>query len=204
MKKNNRGFTLIELSVAGFVMVILGVAVLGLQRVLTDTQLAGFVNYMNVDEANRSVSQLAREVRTMRPGQNGAYPLVVGTDTEIRFYSDIDFDGESELVRYSLNGAAITKGVIEPVGFPATYPQANEVTKNVAENVQNTGVPLFLYFNDGWPEDSVNNPLPTPVDLAAVSLVRISLSINVNPENAGGSTYSLSTNANIRTLKDNL
>ncbi len=204
MAKNNRGFTLIELSVAGFIMVVLGVGVLGLQRVLADTQLAGFVNYINVDEANSSVSMMAREIRTMRQGQNGAYPLVSGSDNEIKFYSDIDFDSESELVRYTLSGATLTKGVTEPVGFPATYPPANETTKIIAGNVQNATVPVFLYFNAGWPEDSTNNPLPTPVDLAEVRLVRISLSINVNPENAERSIYSLSTNVNIRTLKDNL
>lgn len=204
MKKNSRGFTLIELSVAGFVMVVLGIGILGLQKVLGDVQLLGFVNYTNVDEANYSVSQIAREVRTMRQGQNGAYPLISGSDNEIRFYSDIDFNGESDLVRYTLSGTTLTKGVIKPTGFPATYPLVNEITKVVAENVQNTGTPFFLYFNANWPGDSVNNPLPTPVGIAEVRLVRISLSINVNPENAERSLYSLSTNVSIRTLKDNL
>lgn len=199
-----RGFTLIELSVTGFIMVVLGTAILGLQKLLSDSQLIGFVNYTNVDEANYSVSQMAREIRTMRQGQNGAYPLVLATDNEIRFYSDIDFDGESDLVRYTLNGQTLTKGVIKPTGFPATYPPANEITRTITENVQNEGISLFLYFNDGWPKDSVNNPLPTPANIAEVSLVRITLNININPDNAEGSTYSLSTNANIRTLKNNL
>jgi len=200
----NKGFTLIELSVAGFVMVVLGIGVMGLQKILADSELAGFVNYVNVDEANYNVSQMAREIRTMRQGQNGAYPMVSGTDNEIRFYSDIDYDGVSELVRYTLDGTSLTKGTIEPIGFPATYPAANEVTKVLTENVQNAGIPLLLYFNDGWPEDAANNPLPTPVDLAEVRLVRISLNINVNPDNAERSIYSLSTNVSIRTLKDNL
>lgn len=200
----NKGFTIVEVSIAGLLMVTLGFGILGLQKILGDTQLLGFVNYTNIDEANFSLSQMAREMRTMRSGQNGAYAFISGTDNEIIFYSDIDFDDESERVRYWLDGTTLNKGVIEPEGFPATYPPENEIVKPLSENVEAGATPLFLYFNEDWPEDTVNNPLPTPVNIAEVRLVRISLDINVNPENAERSVYSLSTNVNLRMLKDNL
>src|SRR3989344_699915 len=79
-----RGFTIVEVSVAGLLMVVLGTAILGLQKVLIDTELLGFVNYTNVDEANFSLSQMAREMRTMRSGQNGAYAFIYGDNNEIR------------------------------------------------------------------------------------------------------------------------
>lgn len=198
------GFTVIELSVVGFLIVILGFGILGLQKILADSQLIGFVNYLNVDEANYTVSQMAREMRTMRAGQNGSFTLVECLDNEISFYSDIDFDGESELVRYYLEGTTLKKSVIEPTGFPAVYPPETATTKILTENVQNTITPLFMYFNSDWPKDTANNPLPTPTNLAEVRMIRITLDINVNPENAQHSIYSLSTNVTLRMLKDNL
>ena len=137
-----------EVSVAGLLMVALGTAILGLQKVLMDTQLLGFVNYTNVDEANFSVSQMAREMRTMRSGQNGAYAFVYGDNDEVSFYSDIDYDGVSELVRYYLDGTTLNKSVIEPVGFPATYPPGNAVTKPLTQNVQNGADPELLSFDE--------------------------------------------------------
>ena len=201
--KYNKGFTIIELSVAGFLLVVLGIAILGLQKVIGDSQLFAFTNYANVDQANYSVSQMAREMRTMRAGQNGAYPLVLGDNNEISFYSDIDFDGESELVRYWLIGSTLRKSVIEPVGFPATYPPENAIERVLSENIDNGTDSVFLYFNGDWPQDSVNNPLPTPVDLDEVRLIRISLNLNSN-DNVGARGYSLNTNVNLRMLKNNL
>ncbi len=204
IKHTKRGFTIVEVSTAGLLIVVLGIGVLGLQKIMTDAQIFGFANYTNVDEANLSISQMAREMRTMRSGQNGAYAFVSGTENEIIFYSDIDFDGVSERVRYFLENNTLYKGVIEPVGFPATYPTANEVVKTLSRNVEPGESPLFLYFNENWPVDTINNPLPTPVNIAEVRFVRISLNVNVNPVNAERSVYSLGTNVSLRILKDNL
>lgn len=199
-----RGFTIVEVSIAGLLMVVLGIAILGLQKILTDTQIFGFANYTNVDEANFAVSQMAREMRTMRSGQNGAYAFISGDNNDISFYSDIDFDGVSEYVRYYLDGTTLYKSIIEPVGFPATYPPENAVTKPLTQNIQNGATPVFLYFNEDWPQDTVNNPLPAPVNIAEVRMVRISLDINANPDNAARTTYTLNTNVTLRILKDNL
>lgn len=197
------GFTIIEVVIAGMLMVILGFGIFGLQRLIQSSQITGFNSYVNVDEANFVVSQMAREMRTMRAAQNGAYPLVFGGDNDISFYSDINFNGESELVRYYLDGNALKKSVIEPTGFPATYPPANATIKTLTENIQNGGDPLFLYFNENWPADTTNNPLATPVSLADVHLIRIFLNINSSP-NYTNQAYELSTSVELRTLKSNL
>lgn len=192
-----------EVVVVGFLMVLLGMGLLGLQKVLQDSQLMGFTNYVNVDEANYNITQMAREIRTMRQAQNGAYPLVTGSNSDITFYSDIDYDGESEQVRYYLQNNTLYKSVIEPVGFPATYPQGSAVTKILTENVLVGSDPIFLYFNGDWPLDTANNPLATPVSIAEVRLIRISLTISSN-DNVSGQGYTLNTNVNLRMLKDNL
>ncbi len=197
------GFTIVEVSIAGFLMVALGFGILALNKVLQDSQLFGFTNFTNVEEANFSISHLAREMRTMRSGQNGAYAFVYGDENEVRFYSDIDYDGTSEYVRYYLEDGTFYKSVTEPTGFPATYPPANAVIKPLSGNVQNGGTPVFLYFNEDWPTDTTNNPMLTPVSIADVRLVRISLNISSN-DNVGTKGYSLNTNVNLRMLKDNL
>jgi type II secretory pathway pseudopilin PulG len=202
-KRYKSGFTIIEISIAGFLIVILGVAILGLQRVIGDSQLFGFTNYINVDEANSAVSVMAREMRTMRSGQNGAYPIVTGNDDDLSFYSDIDKDGVSELVRYWISSQTLFKSVTEPSGFPAVYDPGDTQTYTITTNVNNGADSLFLYFNDNWPEDTTNNPLPTPADLAEVRLIRISLNVSSN-ENVSSRGYSLGTNVNLRMLKDNL
>jgi hypothetical protein len=203
MKTLKSGFTIIEVSVAGVLIVALGFGILSLNKVIQDSQLFGITNFTNVDQANFSLTQMTRELRTMRSGQNGAYAFVSGNDNDISFYTDYDYDGVSELVRYYLQDGTFYKSVIEPVGFPATYPQASAVVKPLSENVENTGTPVFLYFNEDWPQDSTNNPLPTPVSIADVRLVRLSLTINSN-DNVGTGGYTLNTNVSFRILKDNL
>ena len=139
----------------------------------------------------------------MRSGQNGAYAFVYGDDNDVSFYSDINYDGQSELVRYYLDGNTLYKSVIEPTGTPATYPPENAVTTPLTENVKNNGSPIFLYLNGDWPSDTTNNPMPTPANLADVRLIRISLVVNSN-DRVGANGFSLSTDVNLRMLKDNL
>lgn len=195
MKKNNTGFTIIEVSIAGLLMVVIGIAILGLQKLMSDSQLFALRSYTTVEDANSSVTQIAREMRTMRAGQNGSYAISYARDNDISFYSDIDHDGVSEQVRYYLDDTTLMKSTTEPSGFPPVYLSQNTQTRPIATNVGNGANPLFLYFNENWPEDTTNNPLPTPANLADISLIRIFLSID---------NYTLGTNVNLRMLKENL
>ena len=141
------GFTIVEVSVTAFLMVTLGFAILGLVELTTRSQIFAFRSYTSVDDGNFAVAQIAKELRTTRSGNNGAYALALGNDNEIIFYSDIDYDDQSEYVRYYLDGNTLYKSTIEPIGFPATYPQANAATRIITENVVNTRNPIFFYFN---------------------------------------------------------
>jgi len=190
-----RGFTIIELSISALLMIVIGIAILGLQKLMADSQLFAFRNYTNVEDANFSLTQIAREMRTMRSGQNGAYPIISGQNNDVSFYSDIDYDGVSERVRYYLDGTTLRKSVTEPTGFPPAYNDADIQTRVIAENIENGTEPLFMYFNEDWPDDTNNNPLPTPANLADISLVRVFLNID---------NYSLATNVSLRMLKENL
>jgi hypothetical protein len=206
MKKNRTGqsgFTLVEVAVGGAVTVIVGVAIAGLQYVITSNQLAVYNGTIKVEYANSGVSSFIHEIRTARNGDNGTYLIELASPSAITFYSDIDGDGKTERVRYYLNGTNLMKGIIKPTGFPATYPSGSEQIKVVSDNVQNGTTPIFTYYNSEWPTDTINNPLATPVNPSLVRMVKIYLRVNTKANDAVHD-YILDSSAMIRTIKDNL
>ena len=202
-RKYQKGFTILEISVAGVLMVVVGVAIVGLQFVFLQNQNLATNSYTNVNEANQIVSLLTREIRGITSSDNGSYPLVTLSDNEFIFFTDEDFDGEVERVRYSLVGTVLLKGVIEPVGDPVDYPIANEVIRTITENVQNGPLPLFEYYNGDWPTDTTNNPLISSERLANTRTVRVFVLQNADPSEVN-EDYELDSYATIRMLKDNL
>lgn len=202
-KRDSSGFTLIELLVVIVLMSILAGALLSLQFILSQNQVTVWRSYISVNEANSNVASLVREVRTARFGDNGAYPLGTAEDNELVFYSDIDFDGATERVRYFLVGTDISKGVTDPTSFPVSYPPGDEKIKVISENVRNLANPVFYYYNGDWPEDSVNNPLSTPASPSDIKLIRVNLRLNPNADEAD-KDYVLESYTQIRMLKENL
>ncbi len=201
--KGSEGITLVEILVVMVIVGILGSALVTMQYFLSQNQVVVFRSYLNVDDANSSVTLLVRELRTASVSDNGAYALADIQDQQITFYSDIDFDGQVERVRYFLSGSQFSKGIIEPTGQPATYPSANEKVKVLSNNVQNDTTPVFYYYNEDWPQDTVNNPLQVPGGLSETKLIRIYLRLNPlanDPTN----DYVLESNVQLRMLKENL
>jgi len=197
------GFTLVEVLVGGFLLLGLGIAIVGLNYIISQNQVLVWRNYLNVEGANANVSSLVRELRNARPGDNGAYPLERAYDQEIVFYSDLDFDKQSERVRYYLSGTSFYKGVTEPVGYPITYPQANEKLVKLSDNVRNGSTPIFYYYNGNWPGDTQHNPLAIPVRLSDTKLMRVYMRLNTEA-NEPDKDYILESYTQIRMLKQNL
>lgn len=193
-KKHKQGFTLIEISVGTAVIVFIGLAIAGLQYLMTQSQVTLLTGSLNVDQANVSLSSLSRELRTARAGEQGAYLLESATDQSITFYSDIDYDGESEKVRYFLDGTAFRKGIIEPSGTPVTYPSNTEQIRTITENARNAELPVFAYFDE---DTEITN------NISEIRVVGIYLRLNTRDDDTDHD-YVLETYANIRTLKENL
>lgn len=198
-----KGMSLVEVLIGMGLLVFLTAAVIALQVVLAQSEEFSIRTVFTTENANTAIQSIITEVRTARPADTGAFPLEEATDQQIIFYSNVDDDGAVERVRYFLQGTELVKGTINPEGFPVTYPSANEVIKTVAEYIQNDTDPLFTYFNEDWPTDTINNPLPTPADLSQVKLIKVSVRVNADPSQPQSEVY-LESSAQIRSLKTNL
>lgn len=197
------GFTLIEVVIS---MAILGIFVSGLaalDRLYTDSQSILSLSSQSFNEANVGVDAMVREIRSATHSDTGSYPLELAEDQEIIFYSNIDDDPQVERVRYFLDGNQLNRGVVDPEGEPPTYNPANERVNLIISYIQNQTNPIFYYYNGDWPNDTTNNPLPTPASLTDTKLVRVVLTINPKPSRPE-SQYTMDSFAQIRSLKTNI
>jgi len=163
--KKQSGFTILEVLIAGFMIVVLGMGILGLQLIIGESQLSSIDSFTQVSESTNAISAMTRELRTAQKGDNGSFQFTLAMPQEIIFFSDSNVDGQIEQIRYYLEGTSLKKDVINPEGSPITYPTNQKVTTTISENVRNNTTPIFSYFNGNWPNDTSNNPLPTPADL---------------------------------------
>lgn len=202
-KTKQYGFTLVEILIVMVLMSVLAGALLSLQFILTQNQIVVWQSYIGVNEANNGVSSLVREARTLRYADNGDFPLQLADDNELIFFSDIDYDGHAERVRYFLSGTTFSKGVIEPTEAPVSYPTNQEKIKVISDNIRNAAAPIFEYYNEDWPEDVVNNPLSTPANPSNIKLVKIYLRLNTVADQPD-KDFILESYTQLRTLKENL
>lgn len=195
--QSESGFTLIEVLVSAAIMVILGVAFLGLQYILSENQTSAWQNYLSIESANGAVSMLTKELRSANQSETGSYPLEVAGDQEIVFYADYDYDNIAERVRYTLSGTELIKGITEPSGDPVSYNLANESVRTLTNIVRNGTDPAFFYYNSDWPGDSVNNPLIPADRISDTRQVKVILDINPSLED---NNYTLEGMVKVRML----
>lgn len=195
------GFTLLEtvITVALFVGLALVAGRLGcdlwVNRALVENSLTAET------EARSAVKNLVAELRGATAGDNGAYTLVLASSTAITFFSDVDGDGHKEEIRYFVSGTDLKRGLIKPSAN--VYLTANEKIITVAHNLSATSS-LFSYYDnddDNWLASST--PLVWPFDLSLVRLVKLSLSLQPDPNRPFGDREFESA-VTIRSLKDNL
>lgn len=200
MTKSREGFTLIEVIVTMSVIMLIAGAVVGLNYVVGQTQVLSFNSLLTVESANRVISTLGKELRTSRYSENGAYPIQFADSQEIVFYSDIDYDGDSDRVRYYLDETTLKKDVTEPAGDPPQYLDDNISTTILSETIRNGGSPVFFYYDDNFPENTTV-PLTFPAPVGDVRTVQIVLRSN-EQGNFPREDYILDTYIQLRLLKD--
>ena len=196
------GFTLIEILISVILLTILAGAVLSIQFIISQNQVSVFQNYLTVEDSNSVVSIFARELRNAKEADDGSFPLVTLSDQEIIFYSDYDFDGEVERIRYTLTGTSLTKATIEPTDPPISYPVNSESIKVITNYVRNGTNPIFYYYNKDWPQDTINNPLALASRLSDTQLVKIALTLNTKASDPV-KDYTIESFIQIRMVKEN-
>ncbi len=184
------GMTLVELMVAIFIMLIAmeGFTILFLRSWKTN----GFILETGLASAaaSRAVNTTVSELRKVRQGDNGDYPLEAGDDFDLSAYIDIDGDGVTERVHYFLEDGQFKRGVREPsTTQPVTYADGDGTVTVLASDIANeSGEPVFSYYNEDYPGDTVNNPLGTPIAIRDARLAKVRLVINIDPNNAPDDT----------------
>jgi type II secretory pathway pseudopilin PulG len=197
-----KGLSLIEslVTLAIFILVLAGVVelVLGGYRAYYYT----FQQAQAISEARYGVETMVKEIREARAGDDGSYIIEKAEDYEFIFYSDIDKDGDTERVRYFLEGSDFKKGVIDPTGDPPVYitdpedPEYSEKIFILSKYVRNQP-PIFHYFDGSLQE------LPPPARLKDTKLMRVYLVVNIDP-NRPPQDFVLESDVQLRNLKTNL
>jgi len=104
-----------------------------------------------------------------------------------------DFSWTEESVGQEVS---LKKGVIEPTGDPISYPSDQEKIYTISKYIRNT-LPVFRYF------DEEGNELSPPARLEDAKLVKVHLTVNVDP-NRPPDDFNLESSVQIRNLKTNL
>ena len=107
-----KGFTIIETLVTIFVFALIWAVIMGGIVVVYRTQGYSMQQSQAINEARRGVDTMAREIRQIKIGSNGSYPIEMAAGKEFIFYSDIDADGQVERVRYylaTMNSGSLTQ-----------------------------------------------------------------------------------------------
>lgn len=203
--KNNynseSGFSVIEVLVSVFVLILIGLAVYSFQKNVFSLNRIIPQNLTAQDEARKALKSMSAEIRTASPSNLGAYALSETATSSFTFYSNVDGDSFKERVRYFVAGATLKKGVIKPSGTPLTYNPANEIVSELVHDTANAATSTFSYYDAGY--DGTTQPLTEPIDISKVRLVKITIVIDRNPQ-APPAPLTLTTQISMRNLKDNL
>lgn len=180
--------TLVEVMVAIAIMLIAmeGFTLLFLKS--WDTNKFILEEGMASAAASRATGKIVSQLRSVRQADNGDYPIESADDFDFKAYLDIDKDGVTERVHYFLDQATdqLKVGVTDPVaGTPVSYPAADDTVSILANYVVNESTnPVFYYFNQNYPGDTVNNPIATPAAIDQIRLVQVHLFVNIDPVHA--------------------
>ncbi len=186
--KKLKAMTLVEMMVAIAISLIAMEGLTYLFLKTWDTNKFILEEGMASAAASRATNKIVIQLRAAQQSDNGDYPIESGDDFEVVFYGDIDNDGVVEKVHYFLDLATdqLKLGVSNPLATnPVTYPVTDDVVSVVTNYVVNDATdPTFYYYNGDYPNDTINNPMATPVAVGAIRMIRVRLFVNINPVHA--------------------
>ena len=199
-KKPATGFTLIEALFGIALFVFIGGAAWALQRDFSSLNTLVQSSLVSQHEINRTFKMMTAELRAASPSSLGAYPVADASANSITLYSDADNDGLKERIRYFSDGGTLQRGVVTPTGSPLGYDPADESVTTVIRDLSNGATPIFSYYDTGY--EGATPPLAQPVDVVAIRLVKITVTVDKNGSKGPGAV-TFTTQVSLRNLKDN-
>lgn len=195
-----RGYTVLEIVIVAALTAMLMATLMRFVVVGYPFSKVTFLQARSNETATLQLKRISRELREVRPADNGAYPLVEMLPQRIVFYADVDGDPSIERVRYELVDTDLQRSIINPTGNPAKYDTGTEQVRTVATSIRNGNDPIFTYYGGNYPADST--PL-TPVDLTEVKYIEFFLRIDVDPA-VDPAAVEVRSQIQLRNLKTNL
>lgn len=192
---SQKGITLIELLVVISIIAIVSGAlttfILDNYRFQSFTLTEG----ESYGEAQRAVDKMKREIRGAVQGENGAFTIANAEDQALTIYTDYDFDGRIERIRYFVTGTTFSRGVIEPQD-DESYPEDLETIQAITAHLANGTEPLFLYYDANYTgTEAPMDPIVEP----DIRVIEIDLAVDSTPDTAAG-YYVIDTIVNLRNL----
>lgn len=121
MKTASSGFTYIEILIS---TVLMGLVIMGVAK-LSQLFFSGYSfsleETMAISEAQNAMTTMEREIREMRDGEDGSYPLVTADDNELVFFAETNNDDMVDRIRYYLVGTDLIKQVFYYVPGTTNY-----------------------------------------------------------------------------------
>lgn len=201
-KKSTKGFTLIEIVVALFVVSVLSGAIIAFSRGIFRTSSMLRLSISSQTDIRKTFKSFTSEVRSAAPGWDGSYPVGIASSTTFAFYANIDKDKYTEKVRYYISGSSLKKGVTKFNINSGKYDLSEILTTEILSVNATSGTRFFSYFDKNYDGTETYSRLPEPVDLSRVRLIRFDVS------NSQYGKYIKSSDINtvqvsLRNLKDN-
>ena len=198
-----RGFSLIEFLFAIVIATIVGFVVTTFAKNMISLGSSAQSSMTAILESRKILSTMVRELRSTAPSALGAYPIESVATSSIVFFTDVNSDAISDRVRYFIDTAtrSVKRGVILATGEPPGYTVVEELSTLVTDISNGTSTPLFEYYTGGYAGTST--PLVLPTDISTIRLVKVTIKVERDP-NRGPELMTLSSQASLRNLKDNL
>ncbi len=199
---SSSGFTLVEVLTTVAIMASILVVVSVFQYNVIDYNRSSSVALNNTHEAQRILKTMTRELRPMGSSDIGSYSVLTAATNTITFFSNVDSDSSRERVRYFLTGSELKRGIIKAEGSPPGYDIGDETITTMVTGIKNSSTtPVFEYFNNLYP--TIGTPLAYPLTLTDIRLVKVSLTIDSDP-NRSPILRTFTSQVGLRNLKDNL
>lgn len=173
------GFTLIEVIMAVAIFSLLMLAMNALFISLYRQQGTDTAMTKRTQSMNYALGTMSRELRGSNRGEDGSFFIAEAGNNSLTFYSDINKDGLTEKISYTLDGTDFKKTITEP-GSSSLYAGAG-VSSVVCPEIQNGGTPIFTYYNKSYTGSEA--PMPVPAKALDISMIGVSLTVNTVSRN---------------------